>query len=69
VLIKGIDTLVERDLPLSATEGTPEPEVSIIEPEGAGGTLEVFSALLHWTINICRDLKTGGYIKDESSSL
>ena len=59
--IKGINTLVGRDLPLSAIEGMPEPEVSIVEPEEAGGTLKVFSALSHWTIRVCRDLKTGGY--------
>jgi len=69
VHIKWIDTLVGRDLPLSAMEGMLEPEVSIIEPERAGGTLEVFSALSHWIIRVCRDLKTGGYIKDGSSSL
>jgi len=45
--MKEIDTLVGRDLPLSATEKTLEPEASIIEPEGAGGTLEVFPALSH----------------------
>jgi len=67
--IKGIDTLVGRDLPLSAMEGTPEPEVSIVEPERAGGILEVFPALSHWIIRVCRDLKTGGYIKDRLSSL
>ena len=67
--IKGIDTLVERDLPLSAIEGTLEPEVFIVEPEGARGTLEVFPALSHWTIRACRDLKTGGYIKYGLSSL
>jgi len=66
---KGIDTLVGRDLPLSAMEGMLEPEVSIVGQEGAGGTLEVFLALSHWTIRVCRDLKTGGYIKDRSSSL
>jgi len=66
---KGIDTLVERDLPLSAMEGILEPEVSIIGQEGAGGTLEVFPILSHWTIRVCRDLKTEGYIKDGSSSL
>jgi len=66
---KGIDTLVGRDLPLSAMEGMLEPEVSIVGPEGAGGTLEVFPALSHWIIRVCRDLKTGEYIKDESSSL
>jgi len=47
VHIKGINTLVGRDLPLSAMEGMLEPEVSIVEPEGAGGTLEVFPALSH----------------------
>jgi len=47
VHIKGIDTLVGRDLPLSAMEGMLELEVSIVEPEGAGGTLEVFPALSH----------------------
>jgi len=67
--IKWIDTLVERNLPLSAMEGTPEPEVSIVEPERAGETLEVFPALSHWIIRVCRDLKTGGYIKDRLSSL
>jgi len=46
-----------------------EPEVSIVELEGAGEILEVFSALSHWTIRVCRDLKTGGYIKDRLSSL
>jgi len=50
-------------------EGRLEPEVSIIGPEGAGGTIEVFPALSHQTIRVCRDLKTGGYIKDRSSSL
>jgi len=50
-------------------EGMLEPEVSIVGQEGAGGTLEVFLALSHWTIRVCRDLKTGGYIKDRSSSL
>jgi len=69
VHIKRIDTLVGRDLPLSATEGMPEPEISIVELEGAEETLEVFPALSHWTIKVCRDLKTGGYIKDRSSSL
>jgi len=67
--IKWIDTLVGRDLPLSAMEGMLEPEVSIVGQEGAGGTLEVFPALSHWIIRACRDLKTGGYIKDGSSSL
>jgi len=42
---KWIDTLVGRDLPLSAMEGMPEPEVSIVEPERAEETLEVFPAL------------------------
>jgi len=50
-------------------EGTLEPEVSIVEPERARGTLEVFSALSYWIIRVCRDLKTEGYIKDGSSSL
>jgi len=69
VHIKWINTLVERGLPLSAMEEMPEPEVSIVEPERAGGTLEVFPVLSHWIIRVCRDLKTGGYIKDGSSSL
>jgi len=69
VHIKWIDILVGRGLPLSAIEGTPEPEVSIVEPERAGGTLEVFPALSHWIIRVCRDLKTGGYIKNGLSSL
>jgi len=66
---KGIDTLVGRDLPLSAMEGMLEPKVSIVGQERAGGTLEVFLALSHWIIRVCRDLKTGGYIKNGSSSL
>ena len=45
--IKWIDTLVGRDLPLSAMEGMLEPEVSIVGQEGTGGTLEVFPALSH----------------------
>jgi len=67
--IKWIDTLVGRGLLLSAMEETLEPEVSIVEPERVGGTLEVFPALSHWIIRVCRDLKTEGYIKDRSSSL
>jgi len=42
VHIKEINTLVERNLPLSATEGMLKPEVSIVELEGVGETLKVF---------------------------
>jgi len=44
---KGIDTLVERNLPLSEMKGMLEPEVCIVEIEEAEGTLEAFPALSH----------------------
>jgi len=45
------DTLLERNLPLSAMERIPEPEVSIVEPERAGG-VRGYSGAIYNTLNI-----------------
>jgi len=67
--IKERDTLLGRDLPLSTTGVILALEVSIVKPKGVEEILEVFPALLYWTIRACNDLKIGEYIKDRSSSL